>query len=299
MQKLKWVLGALVVGCAIYFVAIPYEVVVTLREKAVAGDIIETIRIWNKSIGGKIEKVNDYENLTQKIFVDDKAYLYDWQFEQEGDSTTRIRIRISEPDRRFMNKLLVPFTRQPIEADAQNLCKNFKQVIREHLQITRVKIVGEVELDPVFCLCSSVDTVQTDKAYGMMRDYPVLTGFVSLYGLTPDGFPMIRATHWDHNSGKLSFQFCLPIVKNDSLPNPRNLQYKDFPATRALKAEYFGNYITSDRGWYELLQYATAHDYKVSRLPIEYFLHNPNLGSGETEWKAEVYFALIDKAILP
>jgi hypothetical protein len=293
MRKLIWIMAAVLCGAAIYFVTIPYEVVVTLHERAVPGDIIETIRIWNKSIAGKIDKVNGYENLTQRITVGDKTYRYKWYFKPEGDSLTRIRIQISEPNRRLINKLLVPFSKQPIETDAQNICTNFRHVIKQHMQITRVEIVGEVELDPVFCLCSSVDTVQTDKAFGMMRDYPLLTTFVSTHGLTPNGVPMIRATFWDHDSGRLSFQFCLPIVKKDSLPDPRNLQYEDFSRTRALKAEYFGNYITSDRGWYELLEYAAAHDYNISHLPIEYFHHNPNLGFGETEWKAEVYFPLI------
>jgi len=161
--------------------------------------------------------------------------------------------------------------------------------MKEHLEITNVKVIGESETPEAFCVCRSIETDQIDKANGMMKDYPLLTSFISDKNLQANGRPIVKIREWSHTKGKLKFDFCFPIIRIDSLPKSDSLTYKELQKEKALKAIYHGNYITSDRAWYELTRYAKANGYQISGLPFEYFHNNPNLGLRESQWLAEIY----------
>ncbi|MBT1706155.1 GyrI-like domain-containing protein, partial [Chryseosolibacter indicus] len=122
--------------------------------------------------------------------------------------------------------------------------------------------------------------------------YPLLTSFVEHFNFKPNGVPIVKIKEWRHNSGTLEFDFCFPIVRTDSLPQVEFITYKTFKKQRVLKAEYFGNYFTSDRAWYELIQYANKNGYKVDHSPIEYFYTNPTTGINESDWKAEIFLPI-------
>ena len=90
------------------------------------------------------------------------------------------------------------------------------------------------------------------------------------------------------------FNFCYPIIKKDSLPTIKDVVYKEFIGMKSLKAIYNGNYMTSDRAWYTLLDYAKKNAIEVDKKPIEFFFNNPNMGGDAFRWKAEIYMPLSD-----
>lgn len=294
MKRLWLLLSAVVLlTLAFYVFMVPYEFKVTLRANTLPGDVIQTIRIWDRSLANsQIVNVDSLSTLTQKISIEGRSYIYRWAFNVKGDSVTTIQVGVSEPDRRFLNKILVPFSAPPIEEDAAKIMHGFHDILQEHLQITRVKFIGEAVLDPSFCVCSALATRQVDKANGMMKDFPELTDFISITGLKPKGPPSVRIKNWDHNKGELKYDFCFPIHQRDTLPRSKKFTYSSFDRQRALKAEYYGNYITSDRAWYVLIQEAVKKGYDVKGLPVEFFHNNPNLGSNESAWKADVYLPI-------
>lgn len=288
------IMAVLVLGLGYYLFLIPYEFEVRFQAKTLPGDLIETIRIWNRSLTKPQEvKVDSFARLDQVVTVENRTYKYRWSFDQINDSTTKVRIQISEPGRRIANKVLVPFTIQNIEIDSDTISRVVYGIIKEHLQITKVKVIGEAQLDSVFCVCRSLETDQIDKAKGMMKDYALLTSFIADHYLTPKGKPMVRVTKWNHRFGKLKFDFCFPIEYTDSLPSTHALSFKKFGSQTVLKAEFRGNYITSDRAWYSLLQYAQVNGYRTLATPIEYFYDNPNTGMNEINWKAEVHLPIL------
>ena len=93
----------------------------------------------------------------------------------------------------------------------------------------------------------------------------------------------------------INYNFCFPIIKSDSLPKHHLISYKQQESVKALKATYNGNYITSDRAWYALLEHAERNAIKVSETPIEVFYNNPNFGGDELQWNAEIFMPLIDQ----
>lgn len=281
------------VGLVYYLFIRSYEFEVSFKATTTPGDVIETIRLWNRSLpDAEIAEVDSFARLDQTIRWQNRTYTYGWRFEVVDDSITRVNIRISEPGQQLMNKMLVPFTQRPIEKDADEIARQFYDILKMHLDITRVEVKGLAQLDSAFCVCTGLETKQIDKANGMMKDFVLLTSVIEKFNLKSKGAPTVRVREWSHNQGKLKFDFCFPISKTDSLPSVDSLFYKSFGKQLTLKAEFRGNYITSDRAWYSLIHYADKNGYKISGLPIEYFHDNPNMGLNERNWKAEVFLPI-------
>ncbi len=281
-------MGAGVLGW--YFLLKRGEFEVKFEIQTLPGSVVQTIKIWSRSLpGSSILEVDSVFGVQQKITTEGRTYVYDWAITQVNDSTSRVKITISEPGRSFMNKLLVPISTPPVEKDADRLGREFYQVIREHVQITRVRIAGKVQFEEKFCICTTMATSQLDKAQGMMKDYGLLAAFIDDHKLTLKGKPLVDIQYWNHKEGQLKFDFCFPIEQSDPLPQYGTLFYKTIAAHEAIMAVYNGNYITSDRAWYYLLNYAGKNGYDVDGQPKEIFYNNPNLGVNESSWRAEIF----------
>jgi effector-binding domain-containing protein len=279
------------VGALLYYFGFRrHEYEVNFKAATLPGDLMQTIRFWNRSLpGARILEVDSFATLIQQITSAERTYQYAWHFELSNDSITKVKVRISEPGNEFVNKLLIPFTEQPLESDAKAFMYQFHAILKEHLEITNVKVIGETQLDSSFCVCRTLDTQQTEKAQGMMKEYASLVDYVNRHNLQSAGSPIVRVREWSHEKNKLKYDFCFPVEPVVALPASGLFEYKIFPRERVLHAEYFGNYITSDRAWYELLKYADDEGLRVRKFPIEYFRNNPTLGIEEKKWKADIY----------
>ena len=128
----------------------------------------------------------------------------------------------------------------------------------------------------------------------MMESYPFLNSVIANNGIEINGIPFIETTDWNMQNDSIVFDFCYPIIKKDTLPTIKDIVYKEFIGMKSLKAVYNGNYMTSDRAWYTLLDYAEKNGIEVDKKPIEFFFNNPNMGGDALRWKAEVYMPLSD-----
>lgn len=152
--------------------------------------------------------------------------------------------------------------------------------------------MGEEELFTSFCACVALNTAPEDKARGMMANYSLLNSFLVENGVTLNGLPFVEVENWDIKANRLTYNFCYPIVRSEKLPNHPEISYKRIFSKKTLKAIYNGNYLTSDRAWYALLDYAQKNNIAVENKPIEVFYNNPNMGGDELNWKTEVYMPL-------
>lgn len=295
MKRILLMSCLVVLACLGYYLFFyPYDYKVSFKARTLPGDVIETLRIWNKSLkGSEILQVDSFNTLKQSVKWSEKEYVFDWHFSY-GDSLTEVQIGITQPDQSKRNRLLIPFSEQEIERDAEEISRQFFNVLKEHLEITKVKIVGESEIDPSFCFCTRIVTTQTDKANAMMQYYPAINSVVESISLKVLGAPSVRVIRWNHSDNFLEYDFCFPVMSSDSLVHVESFEYRGFKKSKALKAIYNGNYITSDRAWYELFEYARTNGYKTTGFPIEYFIDNPNYGSDELKWKAEIYLPIED-----
>ncbi len=270
-----------------------HEFSVRFKAKTTSGDLIETVRFWNRSLkDAEIVQVDSFYRIEQRVSRNGNNYKFIWDLKETGDSTINVRIKISEPGNGLRNKVLVPITQQPIETDSEELVRQFYEALQEHLEITRVKILGEAETGDLSCVCKEVKTDQIAKGNGMMREFPLLSSFIADFHLEVKGPPLVRINAWDHSAGTITFDFCFPVVPETEMPDTDMFEYKIIPGQKALRAEYFGNYFTSDRAWYLLINYAKSNGYDVENLPVEYFHNNPNLGTNEREWRAEIFLPI-------
>lgn len=190
---------------------------------------------------------------------------------------------------------MIPFVDTDFEKRTKKKLKNFSELLANHIKNINVTVVGEGVIDSTYYAYVSNKTTQFGKAGGMMRDFPLLDPFLVNHGVELNGKPFIEITKWDRVKDSLEFKFCYPIIKNDSLPFHPELKYGYRESQKALKAIYNGNYITSDRAWYALMDYAEQHGIKITGQPIEVFYNNPNIGVDEINWKAEVFMPLTNQ----
>ncbi len=296
MKKISLVIGFILFGALIWYLFIkPYDYLVTFKAKTFPGTINQTIKIWGNTLDGfeSLEQ-EDLAHLNQKILFNDSVHVYNWKIDPINDSLSNVKVYIKDKDHSLRNKITIPFSDTDFEKRSRKTLLDFNNKLNEHLEKFKVTIVGEAELTPKYCAFVALKTSQFGKASGMMQNYSFLSTMMLKNEIPLDGTPFIEITNWDMAKDSINYNFCFPIKKMDSLPKILNIKYKEIKGTKALKAIYNGNYITSDRAWYALLDYANQNNISVINQPVEIFYNNPNMGGDELNWKAEIYMPLKD-----
>jgi effector-binding domain-containing protein len=277
-----------------YFFIYPYDYMVRFEADTFPGAINQSIKLWHKKVGVKGTEVTQQGlyHLEQMVQVGDSVHRYRWDIDPLTDSTSRITVRIKDQDHSLKNKLLVPFTEAEVEKLGVSYVKDFAEGLNAHIDLFKVHIDGEAELPSTFYAYVNLKTSQHGKAGGMMDTYMLLSDLLAENQVTMNGPPMIIVNEWDQERDSVDYNFCFPIIRSDRLPRHPKVQYRRIFPKKALKATYNGNYITSDRAWYALLDYAEKNGIEVEPTPVEVFYNNPNMGGDALRWKAEVYLPL-------
>lgn len=283
-----------------YLFIYPYDYIVRFEADSFPGTVNQSIKLWHKKVGVEGTEViqEDLRHLEQLVQVGDSVHRYTWDIEPLTDSTSRVTVRIKDRDHSLKNKLLVPFTEAEIEKLGVSYVTDFAEDLKAHIDLFKVHIDGEAELPSTFYAYVSLKTSQHGKAGGMMDNYMLLSDVLIANKVTMNGPPMIIVNEWDQERDSVDFNFCFPIIRSDRLPQHPNVRYKRIFPKRALKATYNGNYITSDRAWYALLNYAEKNGIEVDPTPVEVFYNNPNMGGIPLQWKAEVYLPIKEESTL-
>ncbi|MEQ9298688.1 MAG: GyrI-like domain-containing protein [Cyclobacteriaceae bacterium] len=294
-NRLLWGAGLILVGALCWYLWIrPADIRASFQVDALPGVVYQSVKTWSKTIdNSEVTLGDDLTSFTQTLEVNNSSYVYQWRAELVNDSTSQVIVSVIEPTQTLLNRVMIPFTNTKIEADVEGTLKEFYKGILDHLTRFKVEVVGVEEFAAKQCVYIPLQTTQTAKAIGMMQHYSMLSSFVVENGLKTTGMPIVEVTNWDQHTEQLEYNFCYPIELTDSLPDHPLLKYKSINATKAVKAIYNGNYISSDRAWYALKQYAKKNNLKVSDKPIEVFFNNPNIDSNELSWTAEIYLPLV------
>ena len=283
------------IGLLWYFFIKPQDYQVRVTAKSNAGVINQALKAWSKTLPkASLRQVNDMNHLEQIISFGDSTHIYEWNINALTDSTSHIVVDIKDVDHSLKNKFYIPFTDTDFEIKSRKTVTEFIENLNEHLKEFKVTFIGEEALPSTYCACVEHKTIQNKKAFAMMESYPFLNSVIGNNGIEFNGIPFIETTDWNMQNDSIVFNFCYPIIKKDTLPTIKDLVYKEFIGTNSLKAVYNGNYMTSDRAWYTLLDYAEKNGIEVDQKPIEFFFNNPNMGGDALRWKAEIYMPLLD-----
>jgi effector-binding domain-containing protein len=228
----------------------------------------------------------------QELKFNDSLFVYNWRLTREHDSLTRVKIGVSLKNKSLGLRLSNLFSDSDFEKRTRNTIIHFNDKMQEHLASFKVSINGEASLEPMYCAYVTIENGQLQKALGMMQNYTFLSSVLLENKIELNGMPFVEVTDWDRENEQLKYNFCYPIVKKDSLPSDTGVAFKQFEGGKYLKATYNGNYISSDRAWYALLDYANQKGIQIIERPVEIFFNNPNMGGDELDWRADIYMPL-------
>lgn len=271
----------------------PYDYAATIKVNSFPGTINQSLKMWGASLkDSRFVEQTDLNHLKQQIKFNDSVFSFQWKIEALSDSTSKIHVYIKDVDHSLINKLRIPLSDTDFEKRAKKTILEFNHRLKEHIKNFRVTVIGRDRIPSSYCAYVSLSGKQTEKAQGMMQNYTLLDQLILKNDIQPNGRPFIEVTRWNMQTDSIHYNFCYPIIKSDSLPQHKTIQYKHFKSKKGVKAIYNGNYITSDRAWYALLDYAGKNGLEVEKKPVEIFYSNPNLGGNELNWKSEVFMPL-------
>jgi effector-binding domain-containing protein len=297
MKKIIVILTTiLALGLLWYFWLKPQDYMVRAKVNSITGTVNQTLKSWSNTLqdSNTMAQQGGLAHLRQRISFGDSIHQYDWYISPLTDSTSKITVDIKDREHSFMNRLKIPFMETDLEKRAKRTVMDFLTTLKEHEESIKITLMGQEELPAVPCACVNVKGPQSQKAKGMMENYNFLSDVLAKNNIPLNGLPLIEVNHWDMEKDQLDFNFCYPIVETAVVPNIKNMIFKNLKATRGLKAVYNGNYITSDRAWYALLDHAKALGITVENKPLEFFFNNPNMGGDALRWKTEVFLPIVE-----
>ena len=296
MKKVLFILLFCAIGVLAWFLFVrPYDLQVRFTLKTKPGVVRQLVKLWDKNDEGrKIIAFSPEGIIEQEAVIGEHTYQLRWMVEMINDSVSQVKVQLNEEGQAIINRMAGLFTNSELERNAEKALKEFHRQSAAHLKRFRVRVDGIAEYPSTFCLYVPLKTSQATKAHGMMDNYSLLSTFITEQGYEIAGVPFLTVKQWDEAMDIIEYDFCYPIVKPDSLPDHPLIQYQNFEGGKALKATYNGNYISSDRAWYELLHEAEKRSLATKGEVIEYFYDNPNFGGDDLKWTAEIFMPLAD-----
>jgi len=283
--------------CVFYYLFFkPADYIVSFTSNATSGAINQTIKLWASDLkNSKFLHQKKLSDFTHEFMFGDSIHIYNWRIKPVNDSISEVRVFILDKNHSFKNRITIPFGETTFEKRTKMMVNDIVKVLQEHKKRIKVTIHGEEELPEKYVAYVPLKSIQRQKAYFMMKQYGFLNSVLLKNKITLDGQPIVEIEKWNMENDSIQFNFCYPIKKTDSLPKIKGLKYKKIAKTKGVKATYNGNYITSDRAWYRLLEYAKKNNIEIKKNPIEIFYSNPSVGGNERDWKAEIYLPLKEK----
>ncbi len=295
-KKIGWFIGVVLLFFLLwYFFLKPHDYVVRFKVKALPGTINQTIKFWGNQLeDNEFLGQNDLLNLKHRIKFNDSTYTYHWKIESQNDSISKVKVYVTDDNHSMANRLAIPFSETDFEKRTKRSVEEFTKVLKEHLQSFKVVVTGKDEIASKYCACFSSKGTQREKVRGMMEYYSVLSSIMAQNDIVLDGTPLLKVGKWNMQKDSISYNFCFPVIKSESLPKIEGMSYIQVEEQAAIRAVYNGNYITSDRAWYALVDYAKKNNIPIEKKPLEIFHNNPNMGGDELQWETEVFMPIRD-----
>ena len=273
-----------------YFFIKENDYIITFKVKTATGTVFQGVEEWAKM--RKKTNNEDYKILQKKKYESIKLSFantnYNWKINSLNDSVTIIKVGITDLNNSFYNRISMPFFKTKFKQEQLNKITSFKTGLEQHLKNFKVQKVQKGKTEAVFVAYIKLKSVMQEKAQNMIMDDSKITGFLYNKNIKIIGKPYIEVTYWNLETEQLEFNYCFPINKTKNLIDTELVKFKTIPSKKGLTVSYFGNYRTSDRAWFAILDYAKNHNINLEYRPLEHFLANPFNGGEELSWEAKI-----------
>ena len=302
-NKLKLLLGVVILSfLGWYFLLKQSDYTITFKVNAATGTISQGIMEWTAIRSKKqnetyavLEKRN-FDFIKQQMKKGNEEMEYTWNMKSINDSMTNVTVEIKDLNHSFYNRLTAPFISTKFRTEQIDKMKSFKVGLEDHIDGFKIRIDGEGSSKEMYVAYISLKSVLQEKAQTMLEYDPNIVGYLDRNKIKIIGYrPYLEITDWDEDKEIVSFNYCFPIPKNTKYVLDSNVKFKTIAPLKGLQATYFGNYRTSDRAWFALLDYAKKHGYKLENKPLEHFLANPFNGGNELEWETKIIIPFTSK----
>lgn len=267
---------------------------ITFKEKAASQTIFQGIDEWtkdrfktNNEKYTTIQKSN-FDLYKQELNINDTNYEYIWKTSPVNDSITAINVGISEKNKSFFNRISVPFFNTKFKIEQLSKITDFKKGLEDHLKNFRITNIGIGKSPETFVAYIKLKSVLQEKAQTMIGSDAVITGFLYRNKIKIIGKPYVQVENWNLENEQIEFNYCFPVDKNTKIVEDSLIKFKTIAAIDGLTASYFGNFRTSDRAWFKIMDYAKKYNYKIENKPLENFLANPFNGGTELSWETKI-----------
>lgn len=300
--KIKWsIVTILIVFLGWYFLIKQSDYTITFEAKAATGTVFQGIQEWSVAQSKKnndtyttLEKKN-FDFIKQEFKKGNNQMEYSWNIKSINDSTSKIEVNVKDLNHSWYNKLTVPFISTPFKVEQVNKIKDFKVGLEEHLKAFKVRVDGEGQSAATFVAYITLKSVLQEKAQTMIANDAIITGYLYTNKIKITGKPYVEITNWDKDKETVEFNYCFPVSKNAKIVADSNVKFKTIPALKGLRATYYGNFRTSDRAWFALLDYAKRNGIELENKVLENFLANPFNGGNELEWETKIIIPFASK----
>lgn len=300
--KIKWSISAILIAFfGWYFLIKQSDYIISFKAKAATGTISQGIQEWatNQNKAGKelatvLEK-KGYEFLQLELSRGNHKIDYNCEIISLNDSISQVNIGVKELGHSLYNRITAPFIDTPFKKEQIAKVTDFKNGLDQHLKAFKVKIEGEGTSKSEFVAYITLTSIMSEKAQKMIASDNIITGYLQKNSIKIIGHPYVEITNWDRDKEILTFNYCFPVSKNATQVADPNVKFKVIPAMKGLKATYYGNFRTSDRAWFALLDYAKRNDIELENKVLENFLANPFNGGNELEWETKIIIPFASK----
>jgi len=251
--------------------------------------------IWNrKRISPDIEIISKtpVSNISQKIPLKDTSLIFNWNFKLLNDSITEVRVCVSDPDRKFYNRLTVPFKNTSFKRSVRGNLLDIKTRMELKLKTFRYEFTGFHEFKEKSCVYMKLKSTPRGKAGAMISSVIGLNQFVRENNLEMDGNPFLVIHDWNASKDSIRFDFCFPVKRTHSVPEHPKIKFMTVDSMEAVKTDFYGNYSITDITWHNLAEEAKKLGYRSNNKLIEVYYNDPHTGGNELEWKAEIYLGI-------
>lgn len=267
---------------------------INFKAKAATRTIFQGIQDWNKeqsknsNLNYKILEKENFNFIKQELITNNNSFTYLWKINSINDTVSQVSVDINEKNSSIYNRLTAPFFNTKFKQEQLKKIEDFRDGLNRHLKTHKVKFDGIGTSQETFVAYINLKSVAQEKAQTMIMNDGKITGFLHNNNIKITGKPYLEVLTWDENKETLEFNYCFPIDKNTKIIADSIVKFKTIPALKGLTATYYGNYRTSDRAWFILIDYAKNHNFKLNKKPLEHYFANPFNGGNEIEWETKI-----------
>lgn len=272
---------------------------ISFKVKAATGTVFQGVNEWSalqQSAENESYRVLEKKNFNfvkQLMTQDNIKMEYTWEINSINDSVTEVNACIKDVNNSIYNRLTVPFVETDFRKQQIEKITNFRNGLNKHLESFRIKIAGIKTSEETFVAFINLKSMMQEKAQTMIANDAIITGYLQQNNIKIIGKPYVEIQNWDLDKETLDFNYCFPIAKDTKFVENEFVKFKTLKAIKGLQATYYGNFRTSDRAWFTLLDYAQKQGIDLAHQPLEHFLANPFNGGDELSWETKIIIPII------